>query len=61
MVFWRDKGFGRKLCVLIGGEIERLREAGPVMATRARHLVERVIAAGVPEALPLEQQLADLP
>ena len=26
-----------------------------------RHLVERLIAAGVPEALPLEQQLAGLP
>jgi hypothetical protein len=60
-VFWRDRGFGRRLCALIDGQIDRLREAGPDITARARRLVERLIAAGVPEALPLEQQRVTIP
>ena len=54
-------GFGRRLCALIEGQIDRLREAGPDLTARGRQLVERLIAAGVPEALPLEHRLAGLP
>ena len=58
--FWRDRAFGRRVCTLIGSQIVRIQSAGPYVVTRARRLVERLISAGVPEALPLEQLLTSL-
>ncbi len=56
--FWRDQGYGRRLCALMTDQMSRLRAEGPDIVERARNLTAALIAAGVPEAMPLEIHLA---
>ncbi|WP_448149422.1 hypothetical protein [Labrys miyagiensis] len=58
--FWRDQGYGRRICNLLAGQRERIQAGGPAMVLRSRRLIERLIPIGVAEALPLEYELSTL-
>jgi hypothetical protein len=57
--FWRDHGFGRRLCAWLADDAVKIESADTAALTRLQRLVETLIEAGVPEALPLERRLAD--
>lgn len=58
-MFWREHGFGRRLCDWFADEAVKVENSNSAVVTRLRRLVENLIKAGVPEALLLETRLAD--
>jgi hypothetical protein len=58
--FWRDHGFGQRLCAWFRDRMAEIDPTDRPFVDRLRHLTDQLVTAGVAEALVLEARLADL-
>lgn len=55
--FWRDHGFGRRVCAWLAGRVDGGMLVGAELTARVQTLIDRLAEIGVPEALALEPAL----